>query len=214
MNKISNVSDRLQILMLETRYRAAEISESTGISKASLSMYLSKKNEPKGENLIKLADFFNVNVEWLKGYDVEKRKMIALPKGIQPLPKMVNKPRLGNVSCGVPLDSPQNFDGYDKVPENVDCDYTLKCSGDSMIGARIFDGDIVYIKQQPIVESGEIAVVLINGNETLLKRVYLYPDSVILQAENPAYPPLTFVKQEMDNVTIIGKAVGFFSYVK
>ena len=214
MNKISTVSERLQILMLETGYRAVDICKGTGISKSAFSMYLSRQNDPKGENLLKLADFFNVAPEWLQGYDVDKRKTIALPRGIQPLPKMVRKPRLGNVSCGVPLDSPQNFDGYDKVPENVDCDYTLKCSGDSMIGARIYDGDIVYIKQQPIVESGEIAVVLVNGNETLLKRVYIYPESVILQAENPAYPPLTFVKQEMDNVTIIGKAVGFFSYVR
>ena len=131
--------------------------------------------------------------------------------GFMPPPKTVKKPRLGVISCGEPIDSEENFDGFDNVPENITCDFTLICEGDSMLGARIRDGDVVYIRQQPTVESGQIAAILIDGTEKLLKRVYIKKDSIVLQAENPAYEPLFFVGEEMNRVSIIGRAVGFTS---
>jgi repressor LexA len=82
-----------------------------------------------------------------------------------------------------------------------------------MIGARIHDGDIVYIRLQPDVENGEIAAVLID-DEATLKRVYKKRDSLVLQPENPAYEPLIFVREEMNSIRILGKAVCFFSKVK
>jgi len=212
--KIATISERMQELIRETGARAVDICASTGIAKSSMSMYINGTVTPKGDNIIKIADYFNVDVRWLQGYDCAKHKTIAVPAGLMPPPNTVRRPRLGNVSCGVPLDSPENFDGYDDVPEDIQCDYTLKCSGDSMIGARIHDGDIVYVHQQPIVPNGSIAVVLVNGFETLLKRVYITADSITLVAENPASPPLVFTRDNMNNVTIIGKAVGFFSPIR
>lgn len=138
----------------------------------------------------------------------------SIPDGFQPLPSTVKRPRLGVISCGDPIMSEENFDGYDDVPEHINCDFTLVCEGDSMIGARICDGDTVYIKQQPTVENGQIAAVLIDGTEKLLKRVYITKDSIVLQAENPAYPPRSFFKEDMNRVSIIGRAVGFYSNVK
>ena len=82
-----------------------------------------------------------------------------------------------------------------------------------MIGARIHDGDIVYIRQQPDVENGEIAAVMIE-DEATLKRVYKKGSSVILQPENPAYEPLVFVREEINQIRILGKAVCFLSSVK
>lgn len=131
--------------------------------------------------------------------------------GFMPLPHTVKKPRLGRISCGEPINSFQNYDGEDDVPEDIQCDFTLVCEGDSMIGARLHDGDIVYIRQQSSVESGQIAAVLIDGEEKLLKRVYSKKNSVVLQAENPAYEPLIFDREEMNRVSIIGRAVGFTS---
>lgn len=137
-----------------------------------------------------------------------------IPDGFLPLPHTVKRPRLGAISCGDPIMSEENFDGYDDVPEHINCDFTLICEGDSMIGARICDGDTVYIKQQPTVENGQIAAILIDGTEKLLKRVYITDDSIVLQAENPAYPPRTFFKEDMNRVSIIGRAVGFYSNIK
>jgi len=95
----------------------------------------------------------------------------------------------------------------------VSVDFALTCIGDSMIGARIMDGDLVYIHQQPEVENGDIAAVLID-DEATLKRVYYYPGRIILQAENPNFPPMVFQGSELDGVRIIGKAVFFRSAVK
>lgn len=73
------------------------------------------------------------------------------------------------------------------MDESVHADFCLRCKGDSMINARIFDGDIVYIRQQDDVENGEIAAVVIDGEATL-KRVYKYPNRLELRAENPTFP--------------------------
>ena len=86
---------------------------------------------------------------------------------------------------------------------------------ESMINARIYDGDIVFIRQQSIVNNGEIAAVIID-NEATLKRVYLNraEGKLVLQAENPSYEPLVYVGEELDHIRILGKAVAFQSDVK
>ena len=81
-----------------------------------------------------------------------------------------------------------------------------------MIDASIDDGDIVYIRKQPDIENGQIAAVRID-NEATLKRVYKYPDRLVLQPENRSYPPLTYVGEEMNQVSIEGKAVGWMHWV-
>ena len=132
---------------------------------------------------------------------------------ILPLPKFKKIPLLGSIACGEPILASQNIDEYIKCPENVQADFCLRCKGDSMIGARIQDGDIVYIRIQPDVENGEIAAVLI-GDEATLKRIYKKGDSVILQPENPVYEPLIFVREEINQIRILGKAVCFLSKVR
>ena len=137
----------------------------------------------------------------------------SLPDNIISLPKHKKLPMLGEIACGEPIFAEENIDGYISCPDNIDADFCLRCKGDSMIGARIQDGDIVYIRQQPDVENGEIAAVLID-NEATLKRVYKKSESIILQPENPAYEPLIFVREEMNDIRILGKAVCFLSRVR
>jgi repressor LexA len=102
---------------------------------------------------------------------------------------------------------------FDEVPEWVECDFTLRCKGDSMINARIYDGDTVYIRSQPEVENGEIAAVLVD-DEATLKRVMLYPDKIVLEAANPMYEPLVYRGEEMNEVHIMGKAIAFTSMIR
>lgn len=188
----------------------ADLERKTGIAKSTIQRYVSGVTKKVPVDAIQIiAGAIGVSDAYIFGWEKEKS-----PKGFSPIPPMLKKPRLGAISCGDPIISEENFDGYDDVPEHIDCDFTLICEGDSMIGARICDGDTVYIKQQPTVENGQIAAVLIDGEEKLLKRVYITADSIILQAENPMYPPRSFFKEEMNRVSIIGKAVGFYSSIK
>ena len=214
---VASTSERLTEAMARKNIKQSELSRITGIDKSSISLYVSGKYSPKGDKLYKLSLALGVSPAWLSGFNapmIDNAIFDNLPEGFLPLPKTKKVPRLGIISCGDPINSEENFDGYDDVPENIVCDFTLKCEGDSMIGARINDGDLVYIRQQSTVENGQIAAVLIDGTEKLLKRVYISDDSVILQAENPAYPPRVFSKEDMNRVSIIGKAVGFTSVLR
>lgn len=134
------------------------------------------------------------------------------PENIIPMPEMRKIPLVGTIACGTPILADQNIEEYVSIPKNITADFALTCKGDSMINARIFDGDVVYIRQQQTVENGEIAAVLID-NEATLKRVQLFDDHIILQPENPMYKPLAFWGEEMNTVQILGKAVAFTSAV-
>ena len=135
------------------------------------------------------------------------------PQGIEPLPAMRKVPLLGTIACGTPILAAENLDGYVNMPETIHADFCLRCKGDSMVGARINDGDLVFIRQQPEVENGEIAAVIIE-EEATLKRVYKSTDKIILQPENPRYEPFMYVGEELSQIRIIGKAVAFLSGVK
>lgn len=132
---------------------------------------------------------------------------------IEPVPNTYKVPLFGTIACGQPILAVEEADEFVEVPEDIRADFALRCKGDSMVDARIFDGDIVYIRKQPEVDNGQIAAVLI-GEEATLKKVRTYPDMVILEPANPAYEPLVYRKEEMNDITILGRAVAFTSLVR
>lgn len=138
---------------------------------------------------------------------------VDISTNILPMPEMRRIPLLGTIACGEPILAMDNIEDYVSIPKDLAGDFALICKGDSMINARIFDGDIVYIRQQDTVENGEIAAVLID-NEATLKRVRLYDDHIVLEPENPMYKPLSYWGEEMNAIRILGKAVAFTSIVK
>lgn len=142
----------------------------------------------------------------------EEKKKPTIPPGFMPLPKMKKVPLIGAIACGEPITAIQNREGDVNAPEDMSCDFALKCQGDSMIGAGIHDGDVVYIRIQPEVETGEIAAVRI-GEEATLKRVYLHSDYIELRPENPAYESIIRRREDMNDVQIEGKAVGWMHWV-
>ena len=146
------------------------------------------------------------------GYDVpmESDTAPAIPPGFEPLPKMVKRPLVGSIACGEPITAEENIEDYVDVPENVQCDFCLRCKGDSMIDAGIHDGDVVYIHITPQVENGQIAAVRIEGEATL-KRVFWDESSqtLTLLAENRNFAPLVYTGPILDTVQIEGKAVGY-----
>lgn len=98
-----------------------------------------------------------------------------------------------------------------EAPDYIKADFAMICKGDSMINARIFDGDVVYIRQQDTVDDGQIAVVLVD-NEAIMGRVWRHADGFLLQPENPAYASRFFYDGE-DNAQVIGKVVAFTSRI-
>ena len=160
----------------------------------------------------KLADVLHIPPAYLMGWE-EDTKPLPAPN-LQLMPSTHQVPRLGRIACGTPILADQNIESYDAIPDYVKCDFTLICKGDSMINARIFDGDIVCIRQQPEVESGEIAAVLIDEEEATLKRIRLFEDHISLEPENPMYRPLVFWGEDMNRVHIIGKATHFISTIR
>lgn len=153
---------------------------------------------------------FDINPAWIMGFPKEEKYRIPLdtPKK----PKRV--PLIGTIAAGIPILAQQNIEDYEFVPEDLRVDFCLRVKGDSMINARILDGDIVFIRKQPEVESGEIAVVMIDDEEATLKRVYKSDGTVILRAENPNYPDRVFNKKDRRKITILGKAIKFTSEVR
>ena len=212
----ATTQDRLKEALKARNMLPIELSRKSGIGKSAISQYLSGKVTPKQDKIYKLAQALKVNEPWLMGYD---EPMDAQPPNVD-LPNIPNifplktkkVPLLGTIAAGIPIYAEENFDGYQECTDDVRADFCLRIKGDSMIGARINDGDIVFIRKQPDVENGEIAAVLIDGDATL-KRVYKKENALILQAENPKYAPIICSAETCDTCTIMGKAVAFQSDV-
>ena len=188
----------------------APICEREGLQlrKNDISQYVSGKVTPRRDKLAVLAEALAVSEVWLLGYGADAEDM-----GMMPIPKTNRIPLVGTIACGAPILAEENIEETVACPEGVQADFCLRCKGDSMRDARILDGDIVYIRQQREVENGQIAAVLVD-DEATLKRVYVSPDSIVLQAANPAYAPLVYSGEEMANIRILGRAVAFFSTVR
>lgn len=227
--KVATTSQRLKQIISERHIRQIDIieaakpfSEKYGVklNKNDLSQYVNGKTEPGQEKLSILGLTLNVNEAWLMGYDVPMERTSNTSENLaekypqlQSLPKMRKIPLLGAVACGKPIYREE--DEWISLPNDINADFCLRCVGDSMINARINDGDIVFIKACPEVDNGQIAAVSID-NEVTLKRVYYYPEKnkLVLNPENPAYDPFVYTNEELNDIRILGKAVVFLSRVK
>lgn len=165
------------------------------------------------DKIEKLARALHTSPGYLMGWESDDAISPSLPNNVIPMPEMRKIPLLGAIACGAPILAEEHIEDYVDIPKHIGADFALTCKGDSMINARIFDGDIVYIRHQDTVESGEIAAVLIDSEATL-KRVKLYDDHISLEPENPQYRPIVLWGEEMNSARILGKAVAFTSTVR
>lgn len=230
MNKATTAS-RLQMLMAQRSLRQVDILQAAlpyaaqrgvKLNKSDVSQYVSGKVEPGQDKLLILAEALGVSPAWLLGYDVplEMQPSASALSGlpvIHPdiLPIGVRRvPLLGDIACGEPIFAAEDCAALLAVGADIACDFALRCKGDSMTGARIYNGDIVFIRQQDTVEDGEIAAVLLDDDATL-KRVYRLADGRIeLRAENPLYKSiLVGGESETRTFRILGKAVAFQSSI-
>lgn len=188
------------------------------LNKSDLSQYISGKIEPKQDKLTVLGLALGVSETWLMGFDVDMHRTtshpVTSPDNIYRI-ETKRFPVLGNIACGEPILADEHIELYIEAGTNIPADFVLRAKGDSMIGARIQDGDFVFIRQQDAVVDGEIAAVLID-DEATLKRVYYDKEAGVLTlcAENPAYRIMRYSGEDLDRIRILGKAIAFQSDVR
>lgn len=152
-----------------------------------------------------MAEILKTTPAYLMGWEEET----VLPPNIEPLGSMQKIPLVGQIACGTPILAEQNIEDYVDLPGHIRADFALTCKGESMIGVGIRTGDIVYIRKQEEVENGQIAAVMVGGDEATLKRVYTKPGVVQLVAENPNIAPAIFIGEEAEKIHIVGLAVAY-----
>lgn len=210
---MAKLSDMLVYFRKRKDLSQEALAKELGLTRSSISMYELGKREPPLEVLELIADYYNVDMNTLLGKDSSQA---VLPSNVIPMPKTYSVPLLGTIACGDPILAEQNIIDKVSVPETVKgADFALLCKGDSMVNARIYDGDIVYIHMQDAVENGEIAAVLI-GDEATLKRVYYTPGGsrITLRPCNPLYPDYEYAGEELNKIRILGKAIAFTSTIR
>lgn len=198
-----SIGDNIKTLRLKEKLSQADLGKIAGVTDKAVSTWESGLKIPRMGAVEKMASYFGVP----KSAILDDNLSASIPTGFEPLPQMAQVPLVGRIACGQPITAEQNIESVIGVPSAWHADFALTCRGDSM-QPRYVDGDIVCIHRQPEVENGQIAAVRI-GEEATLKRFYRQGDTVTLQAENPAYPPLVYQKEELNSIAIEGRVVGF-----
>ena len=207
--------DKVKALCVKNGIPITVLASELGMARSTTTNWKTMQTLPHITTIKKIADYFGVPPEYFldevpAGSDVHSSGDLSR-FGIAPVERKT-VPLLGDISCGKPIFAEEVRDCFVEAGGELHADFCLRAKGDSMIGARIRSGDLVFIRRQTTVASGEIAAVIIN-DEATLKRVYYYPESqkLVLTAENPAYEPFVYTGAELENIRIIGKAVAFQS---
>lgn len=211
--------EKIKEARVKKGYSQTELAEMLGYkSRSSINkIECGERDVPK--NVIeKLANILDVTPAYLMGWEDSSQdeeltidNLVSAYDNIRPV-KLKRFPLLGEIACGEPIFADEDREHCIMADMDINADFCLTAKGDSMINARIYDGDIVFIKEMPIVDNGEIAAVIID-DEATLKRVYYYPEQgkLILSPENPKYEPFVYVGEELNSIRILGKAVYFMS---
>lgn len=212
-----DIGEKIKLLRIKNNLTQEDLAIAANTTKQTIHKYETGiiSNIPASK-VKSIADKLETTPAYLMGWENEFSNTAPdfEKYGILPI-KTKKFPMLGKIACGEPKYCNEEYETFIEASANIDADFCLEAKGDSMINARIHNGDVVFIKKQPTVENGEIAAVIID-NEATLKRVYYYPDKnkLVLNAENPAYEPFVYTAEELNQIKILGKAVAFQSFVK
>ncbi len=205
-----NLGERIRNLRKSKKITQEELAKMIGVKRSVISKYENGSVNISTNNLLEISKALAIPIEAFLGND-EIAELINKYDNISSV-KMKRFPLLGEIACGEPIFAQEDKENFIMADMDINADFCLTAHGDSMINARIHDGDIVFIKQMPIVDNGDIAAVIID-DEATLKRVYYYPqkNKLVLSPENPKYEPFVYVNEELDQIHILGKAVYFMS---
>lgn len=196
---MTTFAQRLKYALTQKNMKQSVLAYKTKIDKSFISSYLSGRCLPRPEKIKLMAAALGVSEAWLAGYAADAD---ATPRGVQ-------IPVLGRVAAGIPIDAITDIIDYEEIDREWMRDgsefFGLQIKGDSM-EPRIVDGDVVIVRRQTDCESGQIAIVLVDGEEATCKRVMKQAGGILLQPLNPAYPPVFYTAEDIENlpVSIIG----------
>ena len=210
--------DKINTLMRNRRKELGltmkDVAKAVGVSEATVSRWESGNIANMGRDKINaLSKVLNLSPISIMGISDDIDDFLELPSNIIPITKVRRIPVIGKIACGTPILAVENVTDNILLPDYVQADFALICQGDSMINAKIDNGDTVYIRKQNVVENGEIAAVLI-GEDVTLKKVFLSKDLLKLVPANDDYEPFIYSAEEAENIRIIGKAVAILKNIK
>ena len=199
---MNSIGENIKKRRMELDMSVSDLAEKLGKNRATVYRYENGDIENMPSNVL---------VPIAKALHTTPAALLGIENKSEQESNYINKiPLLGKIACGEPITAIENIEEYVCLPDFIKADFALTAQGDSMINVHINDGDIVFIRKQPTVESGEIAAVLID-DEATLKRVSIHGDIIVLSPENPNYPQLVYKSHE---VKILGKAVNYIGRVK
>lgn len=198
---MSYFKDMLKYFRMREHLSQYELAAKLGVSPSTISMYEAGKREPDFEIEEKIADFFNTDLNTLRGRDSEHK---ISKKGIT-----INV--LDRIAADIPIEAVKNIIDTEEISEELARTgefFGLQIRGDSM-EPRMYEGDVVIVRQQDDAESGDIVIALVNGNDAICKRLNKYAAGIALTSLNTKYDPILFSNDEISfkSVKIIGKVV-------
>jgi repressor LexA len=219
---MKTTGERLAHLRIQRGLSQAQVADIIGVDRTSYAKYEVNVNKPT-RKLKELSHLFNVTTDYIMclsdnphgtpfaGQDGKHFLLFAgqAKNEVPPPADNIKIPIIGSVKCGYDGLAYEYLDGYvmiDNTKHHGDIK-AFRCRGDSMTGLGIFDGDIAIVRVQDDVDSGDLAIVIVDGDEGMLKRVRKQEGAIILESANPAYPPRVFTGESMNSVRIIGKVV-------
>ena len=198
-----NMGEKIYYLRTKNSMTLEELGNKVGVGKSTVRKWENGMiANMKRDKILKVAEALNTTPAYLMGWDEAKE---------EPKKKGVKIPVLGRVAAGVPIEMIEDVLDYEEITEDMAKHgeyFALKIQGDSMT-PRIWNNDVVIVKQQDDAENGDIVIAAINGDDAVCKRLQKYNDGIALISLNPLYDPIYLKKEEIDGkpVRIIGKVV-------
>lgn len=205
------IKDILAKLKSENGLTTHQLSQLSGVPKGTLNKLLNgETTNPRGDTLKKIAAALNYSPDIFYARDEDRLFLHRLENSSDILPLHRRSiPMPGEIAAGRPLFMDEQYE-FISCADTLNCDFALRVRGDSMTGARINSGDIVFIRRQDDVDDGEIAAVILDDQITL-KRVFHIKNGLQLLSMNDKYAPMVFTFDSCNVIRILGKAVGFQS---
>ena len=192
------IKDVIRLLRTKKGYTQSEMADLLGVSSGAISMYERGERTPDTDTLLKISTIFNVSMDYVYGIKQPNSK--------------VRIPVLGYVAAGIPIEAVEDIIDYEELSPEMVKDgveyFALEIKGQSM-EPKFSEGDVVIVRKQPDVDSGQIAIVCVNGDRATCKRVMKQSNGLLLQPLNPAYEPTFYSAEEVNDlpITIIGRVV-------
>lgn len=196
---------RIRELRINKKISQKELAKIFFIPPSTFNQYETGKRQPDYETLKKIADYFDVSTDYLLG----RNEQGDAPQPSVPGAKWI--PVLGNVQAGAPVEAIEDIIDYEEITPDMAKSgefFALQIRGESM-QPRFTEGDVVIVRKQNDVESGDIAVVLVNGEDATVKRLFKQDGGISLVSTNPAFAPIFFNDEKIKTlpVSVIGRVV-------